>query len=667
MSVPSELLQRVQGLRREIERHNYAYYVADAPSLPDAEYDQLFRDLLALEAAHPEVVTADSPTQRVGAAALAKFAAVKHALPMLSIRNESAQDFDARCRKALGDKEIEYAVEPKFDGLAVSLIYEEGVFVRGATRGDGEVGEDITANLKTVRNIPLRLHGDSVPALVEVRGEVLIPLDEFRVLNERLVESGEAPLKNPRNAVAGSVRQLDPKQAAQRPLTFFAYAGVQGVNEATTHAEILDRLRALGIPVAPERRVVVGLAGLSSYYQEIGARRDDLEYEIDGVVYKVNALEEQQGLGYAHREPNFAAAHKYPPREVVTRVLRIDTQVGRTGAVTPVAILEPVVVGGVTVSNATLHNEGVIHALDVRAGDRVWLRRAGDVIPQIVSVIKESRDGSELAFVMRTQCQYCGSAIMREADEAKAYCLGGLSCPAQRKRALFHFASRRAMDIEGLGEKRVDQLVDLGLVNTPADLYTLGAATLAGVERMGEKSAEKLIAAIQGSKKPSLARFIFALGIRNIGESTAKDLARHYGKLETLMAADIDSLLQVPDVGPIVAASARDFFCQQRNREVIEALRSAGVAWQEAELEARVVGIGAIAGKTFVLTGSLEKLSREQAKALIESRGGKVAGSVSKKTDYVVAGADAGSKLERARSLGVDILDEERLAQLLEE
>ncbi|GAB4172688.1 MAG: NAD-dependent DNA ligase LigA [Rhodocyclaceae bacterium] len=657
--------ERVRELREAIERYNYAYYVLDRPSVPDAEYDRLFRELEALEAAHPELLSPESPTQRVGARPATGLAEITHRIPMLSIRNLDAETFDRQCREALGADNVEYAVEPKLDGLAVSLTYRDGRLVLGATRGDGETGEDVTANLRTVRSIPLRLSGEAVPAQLEVRGEVVMYRADFERFRALQAAAGEKEPVNPRNAAAGSLRQLDPRVTARRPLRFFAYAVANP--EALglpTHSALLDRIATWGLPVAPQRRVVTGAAGLLRYYEEIGGERDRLPYEIDGVVYKVNRLDEQQRLGFVSRAPRWAAAHKYPAQEEMTRVADIQVQVGRTGALTPVARLEPVFVGGATVTNATLHNEDEVRRKDIRIGDTVIVRRAGDVIPEVVAPVVEKRDGSEREFVMPQRCPVCGSGVMRLPGEAVARCTGGLYCPAQRKQAILHFASRRAMDIAGLGEKLVDQLVGRGLVGSVADLYGLDAASLAGLERMGEKSAQNLVRAIARSKGAALARLVFALGIRNVGEATAKDLARHFGSLERLMAADEAALQEVPDVGPVVAESIARFFAESHNREVIDRLRRAGVRGEAAAPRARATS--AVGGRTFVLTGTLPGLAREDAKALIEAAGGKVSSSVSGRTDYVVAGENPGSKLDRARSLGVRVIDEAALRRMLE-
>ena len=670
---------RAAALRAEIARHDHAYYVLDAPTIPDAEYDRLFRELQAIEAAHPELRTADSPTQRVGGKPLAQFPAVRHRIPMLSIRTETdteasgALAFDARVRRELGlkddDPAVEYAAELKFDGLAISLRYEDGVLVQAATRGDGETGEDVTSNVRTVKAIPLRLSGEA-PAVLEIRGEVYMRRDDFERLNTRQAEAGDKTFVNPRNAAAGSIRQLDPGIAARRPLSFFAYGlGDTGEWSApATHAEVLDAIAAFGLPVCAHRAVVQGAQGLADFHARIGALRDTLPFDIDGVVYKVNSRALQQQLGFVTREPRWAVAHKYPAQEAVTLLRDIEVQVGRTGALTPVARLEPVFVGGVTVTNATLHNQDEIDRKDVRIGDWVIVRRAGDVIPEVVAPVLERRTGEPPRFVLLDKfptCPVCGSHVVRGEDEAVARCTGGLFCPAQRKQALLHFASRRAMDIEGLGDKLVDQLVDAAIVKTPVDLYRLGVLALANLERMGEKSAHNLLLAIEKSRSTTLARFIFALGIRNVGEATARELARHFGNLDALVAADADALQQVPDVGPIVAQCIAEFFAEPHNREVIEQLRAAGVHWAEGEPQGTVAG--ALAGKTFVLTGTLPTLTRDEAKALIEARGGKVAGSVSKKTHYVVAGAEAGSKLDKAQALGLAILDEDGLRALLNE
>ncbi len=669
--------ERARALRAEIAQHDHRYYVLDDPSIPDAEYDRLFRELQALEAAHPGLVTPDSPTQRVGGRVLAAFAPVRHALPMLSIRTETDTEaagafaFDARVRRELrlaeDDPPVEYAAELKFDGLAISLRYEDGVLCRAATRGDGETGEDVTENVRTVGQIPLRLQG-AAPPVLEVRGEIYMKRADFERFNARALAAGEKTLVNPRNGAAGSIRQLDSKIAASRPLSFFAYGigETRGWRLPETHAGILDALAACGLPVCAERAVLHGPQALADFHARIGASRHALPFAIDGVVYKVNSLALQAQLGFVTREPRWAVAHKFPAEEALTTLLDIDVQVGRTGALTPVARLAPVFVGGVTVTSATLHNQDEIDRKDVRIGDTVVVRRAGDVIPEIVGAVPERRPAGTVRFDLLARhpvCPVCGSHVARGEDEAVARCTGGLYCPAQRRQALLHFASRRAMDIEGLGERLVEQLVDGGLVHTPADLYTLGLDALAALERMGEKSARNLLDAIERSRRTTLGRFIHALGIRNVGETTAKDLARHFGSLDRLLAADEAVLATVPDVGPVVARCLVEFFGEAHNRQVIDALRAAGVHWAEGEPQGAVTG--ALAGRTLVLTGTLPTLTREAAKEMIEAAGGKVAGSVSKKTDYVVAGADAGSKLEKAQALGVAVIDEARLRTML--
>ncbi len=681
MSVPREAAERASTLRAEIERHNHAYYVLDAPHVPDAEYDRLFRELVELEQRYPELLKPDTPTLRVGGAALPQFAPVRHVVPMLSIKTETdtspagARNFDVRVRRALGldeaDAPVQYAAELKFDGLAINLRYEQGVLVQAATRGDGETGEDVTKNIRTVHRIPLRLRGDGgeAPPVLEVRGEVFISRPDFKRYNERQRQLGNQTLVNPRNGAAGSIRQLDPKMAAERPLSFYAYGlgETVGWSVPDTHDGVLNALEDFGIPVSEHRAVVSGAEGLIDFHAQILKLRDSLSFDIDGVVYKVNALALQRELGFVSREPRWAVAHKYPAQEEMTELLDIEVQVGRTGALTPVARLKPVFVGGVTVTNATLHNEDEIKRKDVRIGDTVIVRRAGDVIPEVVAPVIERRSGSEREFVMPTTCPVCGSGVMRLPDEAAARCTGGLYCPAQRKQAIIHFASRRALDIEGLGEKLVDQLVDRALVKNPADIYDLDVATLADLERMGEKSARNLAEAIALSKRTTLARIIYALGIRNVGETTAKDLARNFGTLETLMQADVAPLQEVPDIGPVVAESIARFFAEPHNREVIARLRAAGVAGaDEGERAIKPSAPSAINGKTFVLTGTLPALTRDEAAALIEAQGGKVSGSVSQKTDYVVAGAEAGSKLQKAIELGVAILDEAALRKLLQ-
>jgi DNA ligase (NAD+) len=670
MSIAHEAAQRAAQLRRELEEHNHRYYVLDQPIISDAEYDGLFHELVALETKFPELATADSPTQRVGAPPLEAFPSVVHRVPMLSLNNAfdaaDVDGFDRRVREGLGADAVEYAAELKFDGLAISLMYEAGAFVQGATRGDGFAGEDVTANLRTVRTIPLRLQTDDPPQQLEVRGEVLMFRADFDRFNRQALERGEKVLVNPRNAAAGSLRQLDSRMTAKRPLRFFAYGiGVmEGALLPDTHAGQLDWLASLGFPVDPHRRVVTGAAELMRYYDDMQALRDGLPFDIDGVVYKVNAARQQRELGFVSRAPRFAVAHKFPAEEATTVVEAIDVQVGRTGAITPVARLKPVFVGGVTVTNATLHNEDELRRKDVRIGDTVVVRRAGDVIPEVVMVVVEKRPPDARHFVMPTECPVCRSPVMRLADEAVARCTGGLICGAQRKQSLLHFASRRAMDIEGLGEKLVDQLVDGDKVATPADLYHLDLATLAGLDRMGEKSARNVLDAIDRSKQSTLARFIYALGIRNVGETTARDLAAHFGSLDRLMAADDEALLSVPDVGPIVAQSIRQFFGMRENLAIVAGLRDAGVTWPDAAPKA-APSVGIFTGKVFVVTGTLPAMTRDEAHALIEAHGGKVTKSVSKKTDYVVAGADAGSKLAKAEELGVTVISEDELQRLI--
>ncbi|NDC20483.1 MAG: NAD-dependent DNA ligase LigA [Burkholderiaceae bacterium] len=664
----SSAADRYHDLQRELARLEHAYYVLDQPLVPDAEYDRLYRELLDLEAQHPDWVTPDSLSQRVGGAPLKEFMEVKHSVPMLSLNNAFEESeligFDRRCREGLGLDHVEYACELKFDGLAISLRYENGVLVQAATRGDGASGEDVTSNIRTIRAIPLRLQGPNLPNVIEVRGEVFMHRADFEAMNKTAAKSGEKEFANPRNAAAGSLRQLDSKVTAKRPLSFFAY-GLGALEPSqwlpSTHSELLNLYEVLGLPVCRERTVVSSLDGLMKFYAGIAAKREQLPYEIDGVVYKVNSFAEQQQLGYVSRAPRFAIAHKYPAQEEITTVLGIDVQVGRTGAITPVARLAPVLVGGVTVTNATLHNEDEVRRKDVRIGDTVVVRRAGDVIPEIVSVVLDRRPSNTQVFVMPTRCPVCESHIERLSDEAVARCSGGLFCAAQRKQALLHFAQRRAMDIEGLGDKIVDQMVDLNLVRTPADLYRLGFAALVNMERMGEKSADNLLQSIAQSKKTTLARFIFGLGIRHVGESTAKDLAKHFGGIRALMDAPMDELLMVNDVGPVVADSIVSFMSEPHNREVIEQLLVSGIEFQNEE---RITTVD-LSGKTFVLTGTLPTLSRDQAKEMLEAAGAKVAGSVSQKTSFVVAGSEAGSKLDKATELGIPILDEVALLKLL--
>ncbi|MDQ6628994.1 MAG: NAD-dependent DNA ligase LigA [Pseudomonadota bacterium] len=674
--------QRAGELRETLNRHARAYYVLDAPEIPDAEYDALFQELQRLEAAHPALLTPDSPTQRVIGAVLDGLQAVRHAVPMLSIHTETdttaagAEKFDARVRRSLGlveaDPPVEYAAEMKFDGLAINLRYEGGDLVQAATRGDGETGEDVTHTVRTIDAVPKRLRGISAPVL-EIRGEVFMRRDDFEALNERQrkrIAAGarnEKTFVNPRNAAAGVVRQLDARNAAKRPLSFFAYAlgEVDGWTVPPTQTALLAAFAGMGLPASPLHETALGPAGLVAFHARVAALRDSLPYDIDGVVYKVNDRGLQQRLGFKSREPRWAVAQKYPAQERSTRLNGIDIQVGRTGKLTPVAKLEPVFVGGTTVSNATLHNLFEVRRKGVRIGDTVVVRRAGDVIPEVVARRPEERRVYVPNFRMPRQCPVCASHVVREKGGVDHRCSGGVFCAAQRKFAILHFAGRRALDIEGLGEKIVDQLVDKGLVRSLPDLYALGKDALEALERMGDKSAANLVASIEASKRTTLARFLYGLGIRHVGETTAKDLAGHFGGIERLMQANQAQLLEVADVGPSVAESVHDFFNEPHNVEVVEALRRAGIEWPEHDGQASAEPLP-LAGKTFVLTGALPTLARDDAKSMIEARGGKVAGSVSKKTDYVVAGAEAGSKLAKAESLGVAVIDEAALLALLE-
>lgn len=668
-----EVRSRMQDYAALLNRWNYEYYVLDNPSVPDAEYDRVFRALSELEARYPDLKSPSSPTLRVGGAVRSDLAKVKHAVPMLSIRTETdftdegARAFDERVRKELGltpaDAPVVYDVELKFDGLAINLRYEKGVLVGAQTRGDGAFGEDVTANARTIRSIPLELDPKLAPDVLEVRGEVIMHKADFAKLNEKQKELGEKPFVNPRNAAAGALRQLDSRITAQRPLHFYAYGTgeVSDPNFAQSMTQLFERLTALGFPVAKERRTVKGAEALAAFHRDVLANRAQLPFEIDGVVYKVDSYAQQRALGFVAREPRWACAHKYPPEEALSVVQAIDVQVGRTGRVTPVARLAPVFVGGVTVSNATLHNEDHIKELGLMIGDTVVVRRAGDVIPEIVRVLPDKRPESAQSFVMPEICPVCGSAVVRDEEEKDSRCTGGLVCPAQRKLSLVHFAQRRAIGIDGLGEKMVDMLVDKGLLKTPADIYRLTTAQLAELDRMGEKSAENLINAIAASKETTLARFIFALGIRHVGEAGARDLALYFRTLEALRAATVEDLLQVHDVGEVLAESIRAFFDEPHNNAVVDELLSEGVHWKQEEVQVNPE----VVGKTFVLTGTLPTLSRDKAKDMILSLGGKVSGSVSKKTDYVLAGEAAGSKLEKAQSLGVAIIDEARFMQMI--
>jgi DNA ligase (NAD+) len=661
---------RAAWLSSELNRHSIAYYVLDNPTIPDAEYDRLFRELQELEAAHPELATIDSPTHRVGTAPVPQFAHVEHVVPMLSLNNGFADDdiiaFDRRVRDGLQADEVEYATDLKFDGLAINLRYQKGVFVQAATRGDGAAGEDVTANIRTIKTIPLRLHGKNLPTVLDVRGEVLMYQADFARLNAHQRKAGLKEFANPRNAAAGSLRQLDSRITARRTLRFFAYGiGVlEGAEMPPSHAALLDWYIELGIPVCNERAVVRGAHGLLDYFRQVGTKRASLPYEIDGVVYKVNQLEQQQLLGFVSRAPRFAIAHKFPAQEALTKVQDIEVQVGRTGAITPVARLAPVAVGGVTVTNATLHNEDEVRRKDIRIRDTVIVRRAGDVIPEVVAYVPEFRPADAREFVMPAACPVCGSVIVKPEDEAIARCSGGwVKCAAQRKGGLQHFASRKAMDIDGMGDQLIDQLVDKQVITTAADLYRLGLSSLAALDRMADKSAQNVLAALEKSKATTLGRFLYALGIRHVGESTAKALAQHFGNLDAVLRAGEAELLEVPDIGPVVARSILQFLADPLNRELIEQLCAVGIHWTDGEVAER--GPRPLLGQTLVLTGTLPTLSREAASEMIEAAGGKVAGSVSKKTSYVVAGAEAGSKLAKAQQLGVMVLDEQQLLELL--
>lgn len=671
MTTSTDPAQRAAELRDLLNHYNYLYYVADNPEVPDAEYDRLFRELQRLEAAHPELCSSDSPTQRVGGAVLDKFAEVTHLTPMLSLDNvfdrEELEAFDRRVRDRLNtDAPQTYAAEPKLDGLAISLRYEAGVLVQAATRGDGTVGEDVTANVRTIRSVPLRLQGDDVPSVIEIRGEIVMPRAGFAALNRAQQQAGRKPFVNPRNAAAGSLRQLDSHVTASRPLEMYCYGigHIEGRERPASHSEAMQLLARWGCRISPELNRVTGIDACLDYIRALGERRDTLPYDIDGVVLKIDDIGLQQRLGFVARAPRWAIAYKYPAQEEMTTVEDIEVQVGRTGALTPVARLRPVFVGGVTVSNATLHNEDEIRRKDVRIGDTVIVRRAGDVIPEIVQVVTSMRPDNAREFIMPASCPVCGSDVEREEGEAVTRCSGGLFCPAQRKEAIKHFASRKAMDIDSLGDKLVEQLVDAGLISDVADLYHLDPAQVAALERMGRKSAENLVAALQASKQTRFARFLYALGIREVGEATARSLATYFTDLDSLMAADEGALLEIEDVGPVVAYHIQTFFRQPHNREVIQRLLDAGVNWPQ---EQRPAADSVLSGKTVVLTGTLETLSRSEAKERLLALGARVAGSVSAKTDYVVAGRDAGSKLAKAESLGVTVVDEKTLQQWLED
>jgi len=662
--------KKIQELIEKINLFDYQYYVLDNPSVSDFEYDKIFRLLVDLENEYPELIQPDSPTQRVGGEALEAFETVIHRQAMLSLNNAFEEDeliaFDKRIKDAIGVDEIEYAVEPKFDGLAITLTYDNGIFIQGATRGDGYTGENVTHNLKTIRSIPTKLNHPNPPKLLEVRGEILMLKKDFELLNQTQESLGEKKFANPRNAAAGSLRQLDPRITAKRPLTFFSYGlGVCEPNlNLKTHIETIQLLKQFNLPISDLSASVKGVQGLKSFYEKVLKLRDSLAYDIDGVVYKVNSFNYQNELGFVSRAPRWAIAHKFPAEEALTEILDINVQVGRTGAITPVARLKPVFVGGVTVTNATLHNEDEMIRKDVHIGDIVSVRRAGDVIPEIVRVLIDKRPKAIKKFKMPTICPECGSPLTRIDDEAVIRCSGGLICPAQQKQSIIHFASRKAMDIEGLGDKSIEQLVTVGLIHELPDIYKLELEQLINLDRMAEKSAQNLLDAIEKSKNTTLPRFIYALGIRNVGESTAKDLASFYGDLDEIMKQTEDNLQLVPDIGPTVAKSISDFFKQNKNRELIQSLRKLGINWPKHDIKKSISGI--FAGKTFVLTGTLPTMSREKAKSIIEMNGGKVAGSVSKKTDYVVAGSDAGSKLTTAQELGIKVISQDELLELMD-
>ncbi|MEB8432330.1 NAD-dependent DNA ligase LigA [Cocleimonas sp. KMM 6892] len=671
-NVPESVKQRVAELHEILHYHNHRYYVLDDPELPDAEYDKLLRELQDIEEKYPETLTVESPTQRVGALPLSEFTQVKHLVPMLSLGNafneEEVLAFEKRLLDKLGEKDItiEYSVEPKLDGLAVSLLYENGVLVQAATRGDGETGENITENVRTIRQVPLKLSGKNIPQRLEVRGEVYMPKASFEALNNKARENGDKTFVNPRNAAAGSLRQLDSRITASRNLAMYCYATglIEGGTLAANHSDAMKQLADWGLPICPENKVVSGAAGCLEYYNEIGGKRDSLSYEIDGVVFKVNSLELQNKLGFVSRAPRWAIAHKFPAQEQMTLINDVEFQVGRTGALTPVARLEPVFVGGVTVTNATLHNMDEIKRKDVRIGDTVIVRRAGDVIPEVARIVPDKRPADAKEIVIPSHCPVCDSTVELIEGEAVARCTGGLFCPAQRKEAIKHFASRKALDIDGLGDKLVEQLFDEKLIKNVSDLFSLDVESLIKLERMGEKSAQNLIKALDDSKHPVLARFIYSLGIREVGETTAKSLANHYYSLEAIKAADLDSLQGVDDVGPIVANHIVTFFQQEHNNEVIQALLDAGVEPQNPEKRQSTESLP-LAGNTYVLTGTLEKLKRNEAKEQLEALGAKVSGSISKNTTTLFAGEKAGSKLTKAEELGVPVSDENELINLL--
>jgi len=672
----STLLDKINKLKDELNSHNYKYYILDTPEISDSEYDKLLRELQKIESSNPELVTPDSPTQRVGVTPLDFFNSVKHEMPMLSLANAFSDqdfvDFDKRVvdllikNKVHNNKDINYAAEPKLDGLAISLLYEKGVLIRGATRGDGTTGEDVTQNIRTIDTIPLKLIGENIPLRLEVRGEVIMDKAGFDKLNQVQRKNNEKIFANPRNAAAGSLRQLDSRITATRPLSFFCY-GIGIISDEISlpekHSGVMDLLNTWGLRINPESRVVSGVKGANVYYEQLLKKRESLDYEIDGIVYKVDSLDFQNDLGFVARAPRWAIARKFPAHEEMTKVLGIEIQVGRTGALTPVARLEPVFVGGVTVSNATLHNQDEIDRLDIRVGDTVVIRRAGDVIPQIVNVVLSKREGKPRKFKIPAHCPVCGSAALRNENEVVTSCTGGLFCEAQRKQAIIHFASRKAMNIDGLGDKLIELLVDQKLIKTSPDLYSLTQQQLVSLERMGEKSALNLLQALENSKRTTLARFIFSLGIHDVGETTAKTLADHFHSLESIEAASLDELLGIRDIGPVVANNIITFFQQKHNREVLDALLATGISWpEEIQTERKEQ---TLVGKTFVITGTLTEMSRDDAKQALQSLGAKVTGSVSKNTDYLVAGENPGSKVAKAETLGVEILSEAQLKGLL--
>ena len=660
---------RVRHLRSELDRHSYHYYVQGESIIPDAEYDRLFRELLALENTYPKLVSNDSPSQRVGSKPSDSFEQIQHEVPMLSLDNafdeEAMRAFDRRVCERLNLNTISYAAETKLDGVAISLLYENGSLVRGATRGDGNVGEDVTQNVRTIKSIPLHLHGSGYPEKLEVRGEIFITKKDFAKLNKKQEAKGEKLFANPRNSAAGSLRQLDSRMTAERPLSFFAHGSgkVTPNNLSTSHSATLLSLKDWGFPVSPETKKLSGVDACLEYYQDLGSRRAKLPYEIDGVVFKVDDIRQQESLGFVSRAPRWAIAYKFPPEEELTKIIDIEVQVGRTGALTPVARLEPVYVGGVTVTNATLHNDDEVRRKDVRVGDTVIIRRAGDVIPEVVSVLKDKRPANTAMFVMPDTCPVCGSKTVRVDEESVIRCGGGLYCPAQRIQSIIHFASRRAMDIDGLGEKLIEQLFQKQYIKNVADLFHLNQDELASLERMGEKSAANLLTALEDSKATQLHKFLYALGIREVGEATARNLANHFGSIEKIQQATLDELESVADVGPIVAGHIQTFFTEEHNNSIVAELISAGINWPDIEITEQKADL---LGKTFVLTGKLVEMTREEAKERLLSMGAKVSGSVSKNTDYVISGEDSGSKLRKAEQLGIPVLDEIAFRNLIE-